>query len=252
MSEEYKSYEEKWGGRAKRARKEDILQSVIDPGDFGRGKNRFIDYVQKIALSKHLVNAASVLDFGCGTGRFLLWSSSRVSWIVGIDIAREMILLAKGHTRNLANVRLVRCSCNHLPFRDESFDNVLDVAVLQVLVLGEDDCVNAANEMVRVLKTGGKAYVIEQVQGTPTTMRSHEDYLKMFRGCTCVLHKPVMWRGWGKSSSKMVVLAWKKRMPPFAFPLFGRIEMIMVKRHFEKRRASFDGDYLFVFEKGAT
>jgi ubiquinone/menaquinone biosynthesis C-methylase UbiE len=245
MTKKYESYGDWWGERAKRAKKGDMLQSVIDPGDIRGGKNSFIDFTQKTVLSKYFVNTGNILDFGCGTGRFLLWLSSRASLVVGIDVTEEMLAQAKENVRNLKNVELWLCECTHLPFRDESFDDILDVAVLQVLILAKEDAEKAAEEMVRTLKVGGRAYVIEQVS---KTRRIPENYMKMFKGCRCIVQKPIL-RGKG---SKIIALAERRIIPKSAFPLFARLELLLAKYSFRRSPLLFDGYYFFIFRKVAA
>jgi ubiquinone/menaquinone biosynthesis C-methylase UbiE len=242
MTEKYQSYEDLWGERAKKATKGDILQSVIDPGDYGGGKNSFIDFIQKTVLAKYFVNSGTILDFGCGTGRFLIWLSSRASLVMGIDITAEMLTQAKENTRNLKNVELRLCDCTHLPFRDKSFDDILDVAVLQVLVLAKEDAEKAAKEIVRTLKVGGRAYVIEQVS---KTRRIPDSYINMFKGCECIVQTPIL----RSKGSKIVALAERKIIPKFTFLLFARLELLLAKYSFRRSPILFDGYYFFIFRK---
>lgn len=52
------------------------------------------DYLQKI-FKRFQVIPASLLDFGCGTGRHAIEFARRGHWVQGVDLSEEMIKLAK-------------------------------------------------------------------------------------------------------------------------------------------------------------
>jgi SAM-dependent methyltransferase len=88
----------------------------------------------------------SVLEVGCGTGRFLIAAAGRGWPIVGVDCDRGM--LERAALRGLPN--LVHASAERLPFRTGSFDSVVS-AMAWCFV--ED---SAYGEIARVLKPGGR------------------------------------------------------------------------------------------------
>jgi ubiquinone/menaquinone biosynthesis C-methylase UbiE len=91
--------------------------------------------------------AESLLDVGCGTGHFVdLWQSSGMA-VVGLDISREMLQFA--HRRH-PGVPAVQGDATVLPFRDDSFDVVSLVTVLEFLPSPEA----ALREAERVARKG--------------------------------------------------------------------------------------------------
>lgn len=72
-----------------------ILQAVIDPADSQGFKNRLIDRVQWRLLQPKLENTKSLLDFGCGTGRFASRIGDMGIEYAGIDTSENMIRIAK-------------------------------------------------------------------------------------------------------------------------------------------------------------
>jgi len=97
----------------------------------------------------------SVLDFGCGSGRYLMRLARQgPARLVGIDFSARMLDEARRHLAPAHNpARLVRAEAVHLPFAGESFD-----LVVAGLVLGHvEDLASAVGEIARVLRPGGVA-----------------------------------------------------------------------------------------------
>ncbi|MFQ5932092.1 MAG: glycosyltransferase [Nitrospiraceae bacterium] len=84
----------------------------------------------------------SLLDAGCGSSRIILDLPNAV----GMDIAQSKLRWLLGHRR-----RLVRARCEQLPFRDGSFNGVINSEVIEHVP--DDACLLA--ETWRVLTPGG-------------------------------------------------------------------------------------------------
>ncbi len=106
-----------------------------------------------------------VLDVGCGTGINLLWVSEQFSpnRVVGCDYSpiavewcRDAIASAQPRASG-SYIRLSRGDLRSLPFRDESFDLVISLDVLDVFTPG--DAAAAVREIHRVVRPGGIAFV---------------------------------------------------------------------------------------------
>jgi SAM-dependent methyltransferase len=143
---------------AERARLEP-LAAVLDPADTRGGKNRLIDRVHKLALGRALgdLRGATALDFGCGTGRLSDWLVRRGASVVGVDVTPEMVTVARS---NIPHARFETIDGRTLPFADGCFDVVVSAYVLQYYVGGDG---SIANELARVVRTGGRLVGIEQV-----------------------------------------------------------------------------------------
>lgn len=96
---------------------------------------------------------ARVLDVGCGSGwaTKLMAAKARDGRVVGIDIADEMIRLAREGSRSFANVEFQVASAERLPFNDAEFTHAFSMESLYYYA----DISEALREIKRVLKPGG-------------------------------------------------------------------------------------------------
>ncbi len=97
----------------------------------------------------------TVLDAGCGDGKTLVPLVRDGFRVTGVDVSPT----ALRHCREKLNkeglkAELVEADATKLPFRDAQFDVVLSIHFLDHLLASERK--QAAGELVRVLKTGGR------------------------------------------------------------------------------------------------
>ncbi len=97
-----------------------------------------------------------ILDAGCGTGSNLLWLQryAGLGEIYGIDLSLQALQLS----RQRGPERLIQASVTDLPFADSTFDLMTSFDVL-VQLPTSDAAAQAMQEMFRVLKPGGIAFV---------------------------------------------------------------------------------------------
>jgi len=94
----------------------------------------------------------SCLELGCGTGGFLVAAQSRFRNILGIDIALRWLIIGKKRLEASGNAaRLVCCNAEHLPVRDEVFDCVVGIHMLE----HSQDRHRVVREAGRVLRDNG-------------------------------------------------------------------------------------------------
>ena len=106
-------------------------------------------------LSKEILNEnTTVLDVGCGTGRWSKYLSSKVKSIEAIDPSKA-IFYADKLLHNVDNVRLSITTADKIPFDNESFDFVMSVGVLHHI----PDTQQAIIDCVSKVKKGGYFYV---------------------------------------------------------------------------------------------
>jgi SAM-dependent methyltransferase len=107
-----------------------------------------------------------VLDVGCGRGKIIKLLASRANRVVGLDLdanarqfARAELMLA-----GIPNCSLRKGDMNRMPFGDAEFDTL----ILDEVVASAADPTQVFREAKRLLRPGGRLFVLESVAG-----RSH-------------------------------------------------------------------------------
>lgn len=93
-----------------------------------------------------------VCDVGCGNGRYLN-SCNPLIYTIGVDRCYRLAKFARGKGSEVAI-----CDNLELPFRDESFDAVLSLAVVHHFATTERR-VGAIRELARILRIGGRVII---------------------------------------------------------------------------------------------
>lgn len=119
--------------------------------------NAYIRHVLKGALRRFggRLSGKNVLEIGCGKGywfeHYRAWCAAKVH---GVDLSRAMLCSAR-------TGEVVEASATHLPFKDDSFDIVITITVLQHLP-SKGDLEQSLREIRRVLKKkDGHACLVE-------------------------------------------------------------------------------------------
>lgn len=120
----------------------------------GEGMERGHRPVGEQAIDSMAIPAdARVLDVGCGSGwaaRLMAEKTPR-GHVVGIDIADEMIALARETSSSFSNVEFQTASAEKLPFAGGEFSHAFSMESLYYYA----DMSAALREIKRVLKPGG-------------------------------------------------------------------------------------------------
>ena len=221
-----------------------FLASGIDPGDRRGHKNAYIDLLQKMVLAKvlDLRGDETVLDFGCGSGRWSYWLAPKVGKVIGLELTQEMIELAERH-RKAENVEFMVYDGVRFPPLVAPVDLVLSVGVLRTM---EGEVLRRSiSYLTGYLKRGGRFYLIEQASDNPKIGRpSVETYLRAFRKADleCLLYYPIRRGRWW-----LLYLIRYGLVPERFFPYIARKEIQQCKN--KKKKISGYQDYLFVLGK---
>ena len=92
------------------------------------------------------------LEVGVGTGHFAIPLATQGLRVVGVDLSRPMLDLARAKG---SGISLIEADAGHIPLADAVFDLVICVTTLEFVSMP----VLALSEMWRVVKTGGRAVV---------------------------------------------------------------------------------------------
>jgi SAM-dependent methyltransferase len=112
----------------------------------------------------------TVLDLACGPGnttRTLVGEVGSDGLVVGVDSSATMLAQAVLETPNLDPVGYVRADGADLPFDDRTFDAVSCYGALYLM----DEPFEVLNELVRVLKPGGRIAVLTTCARGPAPLR---------------------------------------------------------------------------------
>ncbi len=149
-----------WNARAREHASDPVRAACLDDAD----DNRCIDRVQRHLLRAALrrsqqrttLQGKTVLDYGCGSGRWISFLRAYGLAYSGADIAEEMLAIAH---RLHPDADLRRIDSNRLSYPDGSFDVVSAVAVLHHNPYEAQDSIIA--EMARVLRPDGALLLFE-------------------------------------------------------------------------------------------
>jgi len=138
-----------------------------------RYDRRWATYVERsLALMRPWIEGAglgSVLDVGCGTAALLprlsAWSARSESY-TGLDLAPEMLRMARAKAGDAPRVAFVAGSADALPFRAAAFDTAVSASAMHYWA----DPDRALAEMRRVLRPGGRLILLDW-QRDPWPMR---------------------------------------------------------------------------------
>lgn len=100
-----------------------------------------------------------VLDAGCGSGHVMALLAERFSGIQleGVDLSEDMVNKARRTITPFANASVRQGDVQRLPFDAAAFDGVISLASIKHW----PDQVRGLSEIFRVLKPGGRIFVME-------------------------------------------------------------------------------------------
>ncbi len=84
---------------------------------------RYLDAEIRFVIS-NLQGKGLILELGCGYGRVMKEVSQSVSWIIGNDISRESLELAKSYMEGCQNYSVFLMDASQMAFRSCTFDAV--------------------------------------------------------------------------------------------------------------------------------
>jgi 2-polyprenyl-3-methyl-5-hydroxy-6-metoxy-1,4-benzoquinol methylase len=162
-----------------------ILPGLL-AGLFAQRKWRYASSIRKqIFDSLALRGNEKILDVGCGSGLLLNAAATRLTSgkATGIDIwaphsggGNYALLMRNAQAEGVADkIEFKEADVRKLPFEDESFDVIVSSGALHHISLDRSEHEQAINEMLRVLKPGGKIALMDiehMIEGYAANMRS--------------------------------------------------------------------------------
>ena len=96
-----------------------------------------------------------VLELACGTGEYTKIVAQTATHVTATDLGDEMLVMARAKLVNHPNVTFEKADCEATAFADAQFNTVLMANVIAAL-----DATKALRECARVLKPGGRLFII--------------------------------------------------------------------------------------------
>lgn len=84
---------------------------------------QYLDAEVQFVIS-NLCDSSLVLELGCGYGRVMKEVAKSVSHVMGNDISRQSLELARSHMGNCQNYSVFLMDASHMSFRSGAFDGV--------------------------------------------------------------------------------------------------------------------------------
>jgi SAM-dependent methyltransferase len=125
-------------------------QTPLDHLQAGHDESRRT-FLAKTGLAVSDLEGKTVLDVGCGMGRFTEVASASGARVVGMDLSRA-VFSAEANLAHRPNVAIVQGDALDPPFIDASFDVIYSIGVLH----HTPDTRRAFLSLVRLLRPGGR------------------------------------------------------------------------------------------------
>src|SRR5882724_340035 len=118
-----------------------------------------------------------LLDIGTGTGRILELVAGRVGRGIGIDLSRDMLIVARANLQSasLGNCQVRQADMYRLPWTAPSFDAV---TIHRVLHYAEDPA-RVIAEAARVLRPGGRLLIVDFAPHALERLRSEHAHRRL-------------------------------------------------------------------------
>lgn len=145
--------------------KEDPFWAVLSSSDkrgnkwessefFATGIHEINSVMEYLDSFDFQINKNSALDFGCGVGRLTQALANHFSLVVGVDIAKSFIELARQHNTKIETCKFLLNEHNDLAlFSDNEFDFIYSNIVLQHMK--PHIALQYIKEFLRVMKPDG-------------------------------------------------------------------------------------------------
>jgi ubiquinone/menaquinone biosynthesis C-methylase UbiE len=121
--------------------------------------------ITTIMQNVHMPQGNRILDAGCGTGLLFRNVVDRADFILGIDISRGLVQEAIKKARSYRNAALVLADADNMPLRDESFDTILAVTLLQNMPIPSatlTELKRVAKQTASIVVTGLKKHFTQE------------------------------------------------------------------------------------------
>lgn len=146
-------WEAEWDYEARKTGHEMTKQGCI------RSPLTNLDNQKHVINMLRLDNTDFLLDVGCAAGPLLKAVSSTVQFATGIDIANEMVRIAKINLSGISNVEVKHSAITEMPFENNTFSKICCFGMFQYL--DRSSVKKAFQELFRVAKPDALLFIGE-------------------------------------------------------------------------------------------
>jgi len=136
-----------WKAKRKTMRYYDSLANIYDALYSAEQNEKFKAILNHINFK----GGEKVLDVGCGTGLLFNNIKNKTELILGIDLAKNILLQAIKHAKQNDSIALVRADADYLPFKDGTFTATFAITLIQNM----PNAKRTLNEIKRVTESEG-------------------------------------------------------------------------------------------------
>jgi 2-polyprenyl-3-methyl-5-hydroxy-6-metoxy-1,4-benzoquinol methylase len=156
---------------------EDQLREEFDEIARLSGAHESEDRYDSFLMSQIPLQARSVLDVGCGMGRFTKCLNGSDRQVVGIDLSPEMIARAKNLEEDEGKLTFCCGNFLNMEFPHSSFDSLISVAALHHMPLE-----SAVRRMVELVRPGG-TLIIHDLRSDSNVLERISTYFAGLLNC---------------------------------------------------------------------
>jgi ubiquinone/menaquinone biosynthesis C-methylase UbiE len=164
LQKQSKSWQEFWETKALSP---DVLLAT-DFADVINGKQKYARMCRELRALLDLQSSDAFLNVGCGSGLFESSLDGDVQKIVSLDLALNMLLMARRINRSNPPLILLQGTATQLPFIGPTFDKILANSMTHYLA--SDHLKMALAEFKRLLKPGGRIVIGDVEEPAPPFM----------------------------------------------------------------------------------
>jgi len=116
-----------WSKKRKVMHHYDRLAAIYDAQYADEQNAKIKAALNSVSLEKD----SFILDAGCGTGLLFEHLLNRAELIIGLDTSSKILSKAKERVKQFPKVCVIRADADHVPVRNEVFDAVFAITLLQ-------------------------------------------------------------------------------------------------------------------------
>jgi SAM-dependent methyltransferase len=161
-----------WDARARRAginfESAVCLDCPIDNKIIDRIQKRYLRLALKKISDRMILAGKKILDYGCGTGRWVEFFRNYGMCYTGVDISTEMVRIS---SERFPDAHFSAIDSKRLQFPDDTFDVICSIAVIHHNTYEQQDLI--LRQLSRMLKYKGFLVLFESI-GAKNTQRGVE------------------------------------------------------------------------------